>query len=82
MTDLVNNHTMIFAETLKLKRKERGLLQKDIAQAIGVSVKTISRFELGEREPSFEVLIKIANFFETSTDYLVGKVDEFGNPKN
>ncbi|MCL2771410.1 MAG: helix-turn-helix domain-containing protein [Firmicutes bacterium] len=73
---------MIFAETLKLKRKERGLLQKDIAQAIGVSVKTISRFELGEREPSFEVLIKIANFFETSTDYLVGKVDEFGNPKN
>ena len=53
-------------------RAERGWSQRELARRVGVSSKSvISYYELGERFPSYEVLIKLANVFGVTTDYLL-----------
>ena len=60
------------AETMKNLRIGRGLSQAQMAELLGVTRSTISQYELGERSPSYEVLIRIAQHFHISTDYLLG----------
>lgn len=55
---------------------ERSLLQKDIAQAAEISLRTYQRYESGERLPDTDVLSKLADFFNVSTDYLLGRSDD------
>jgi transcriptional regulator with XRE-family HTH domain len=64
---------MNFNEKLKELRIQNDLKLQDIADYLGVSKPTVSRFETGEREPSFENLIKLADFYKVSTDYLLGR---------
>jgi transcriptional regulator with XRE-family HTH domain len=64
-----------FAEKLKEQRVEKGLLQKDVAKHLNVIANTVSMWECGDNEPSFDTLIKIAKFFNVSTDYLLGLED-------
>ncbi len=59
-------------------QQKHNLLKKDIANAVGVSIMGYYRYEHGEREPSSSVLIKLAELFDVSIDYLVGRTD---NPK-
>ena len=59
--------------TLKALRESKGLYQKDVAKAIGVDRTTYVRYERGDSEPSFEILDKLANFFNVSTDCLLGR---------
>ena len=51
------------AETMKNLRIGRGLSQAQMAELLGVTRSTISQYELGERSPSYEVLIRIAQHF-------------------
>ena len=51
---------MEFREHIIEMRLERGILQKDIAEAIGVSLQTYQRFEYGTREPKLSALIALA----------------------
>lgn len=53
-------------------RKSRGLTQKDIADAIGVSRQAYANYEAGNREPDLKNLLKIAEYLGVSTDYLLG----------
>jgi transcriptional regulator with XRE-family HTH domain len=62
-----------FSNTLKALRSENGLRQEDIADALGLSKQVISNYENELREPSFDVLIKLSEFFNVSTDYLLGR---------
>lgn len=64
---------------LKALRKEKKLTLSDIANALGTSSQVISRYELGQREPDLDTLKKIADFFGVTTDYLLGREDDFGN---
>ncbi|MDE5602196.1 MAG: helix-turn-helix transcriptional regulator [Clostridia bacterium] len=64
---------------LKELRNESGLTQAQFAQAIGTSQKNISRWEIGETEPSVYYLKKIAEFFKISTDYILEIEDDLGN---
>lgn len=64
---------------LRELRKNRGLRQKDIAEKIGVSPQSYGYYENGINKPDPEMLIKLANFFQCSTDYLLGREDDFGN---
>ena len=64
-----------FGERLKDLRTESGLTRLQLAENLKVSVRLISYWENGQRECSFDTLIKIASFFDTSTDYLLGKTD-------
>ncbi len=63
---------------LKQLRIERGLSQVRLAMELSVSQHTISRYETGEREADYAMLIRIADFFGVSVDYLLERTD---NPK-
>ena len=63
---------------LKKIRKEKGISQLKLALDLNTSQNTISRYETGEREPGICELIKIADYFDVSIDYLVGRTQ---NPK-
>lgn len=67
---------MTFADKIIELKIERKILQKDIAKTIGSSLRTYQRYENGEREPTLSTLIKIADFFDVSLDYLVGRSDD------
>ena len=57
---------------LKHLRTLKGATQKDVSRAIGCSEVVYSRYENGDREPSFDMLIKLADYFEVTTDLLLG----------
>ncbi len=54
---------------------ERGLLQKDIAKSVGLALRTYQYYESGERKPDSDTLIALADYFDVSLDYLVGRSD-------
>ena len=58
---------------LKELRKAKGLLQSDIANALGISKATYSTYEIGTRTPPADMLCKLADYFNVSVDYLLGK---------
>ena len=58
---------------MKELRQERGITMKDAAQQLNLPYTTYVNYEKGTREPNSETLIQIANFFNTSIDYLLGK---------
>lgn len=60
---------------LKDLRLERGLLQSDIAKIINKSDRIVGFYESGERDMGTETLSKLADFFNVSIDYLLGKSD-------
>lgn len=64
---------MTLADRLVSLQKERNVLKKDIADAIGVSVMGYYRYERGDRQPTAEKLLALADFFNVSTDYLLGR---------
>lgn len=59
-------------KTLKKLREESGITQKQLADHIGVSQQSINKYENHNIEPDIETLIRIADFFDTSVDYLIG----------
>lgn len=58
---------------LKELRTEKELLQSDIAKVINKSERTVGFYETGERDMNTETLATLANFFDCSIDYLLGK---------
>lgn len=60
---------------LRELRVEKGVLQKDVAKAIGVSVSAYGNYEQGNREPSYEVLIALCKYYQVTSDYLLGLED-------
>ncbi len=64
-----------FCENLKSARYQKGLTQREIAIAIGVSPSTYSLYESGAREPNVKNIRKIANFLGVSANELLG-IDE------
>lgn len=62
----------ILSERVLQLRKQRGLSQKELGDAVGLSHKAISTIESGSRGTSLEKLIALAKFFGVSTDYLLG----------
>lgn len=61
-----------FGERLRKLRKERNLTQRGLASLIGVKNSVISFYEVGDRTPSLEVLIKLSKALHISTDILLG----------
>lgn len=65
----------VFSDRLVQLRENRGLSQKDVAQEFDVVVRAYQRYEYGEREPQLSTLIRIADFYGVSLDYLAGRTD-------
>lgn len=64
-------------ERLKELRIERGLKLKEVAERLNVTIRTISRYEDGTREPSVEFIIKFCKLYDVSADYLLGLTDNY-----
>lgn len=62
-------------ERLKLLRDEKQISQQKLAEQIGTNQQNIHRYEHGFYEPDISTLKLLANFFNTSVDYLVGNTD-------
>lgn len=65
-----------FARVLRALRTNRGLSQQALADKLGISKSAINMYERGEREPAFETLEIIADFFNIDMDYLLGRTDK------
>lgn len=66
---------MMLGNRIRSLREDKDLSQKDLGIKLGVSASTIGMYEQDRRSPDAEMLLKIANFFNVSTDYLLGKTD-------
>lgn len=64
------------ANRLRQLRKEKGLTQNQVAIYCDITEKTYQNYELMTREPKIEILAKIADVYDVSIDYLVGRTDE------
>ena len=67
---------IIFAERLKALMKEHGLNQVQLAQKVGVKQNTISAWLLEKKEPCIRSLWLIADYFEETVDYLIGRTSD------
>ena len=76
--DTVNKKFGGICVRLKELRKKRGISQLKLAMDLGLNQNSISRYETGEREVDYATLIRLADYFQVSIDYLLGRTD---NPK-
>ncbi len=65
----------ILAKRLRACRREKGFTQNQVAIYCDITEKTYQNYELMAREPKLEILIKIADLFDVSLDYLAGRTD-------
>lgn len=57
-------------------REDRDLTQKQVAQMLGMSQTGYSKYETGENDIPTQVLIRLADFYSTTTDYILGRTDQ------
>ncbi|MBW7642456.1 helix-turn-helix domain-containing protein [Geobacillus thermoleovorans] len=67
---------MTFGKRLRFLRKKMNMTQKDLADKFRLGESTIGMYERDEREPSFEFVRQLADFFNVTTDYLLGRTDD------
>lgn len=60
---------------LKHLRTLKGITQKEVAEALGINRTTYVKYENGTSEPDNKMLIELSNFYDTSTDYILGKTE-------
>lgn len=65
-----------FASALRKLMRERGTTQEDLAKVTDKTRQTVSQYTNGISEPGYDTLVKIADFFNVSTDYLLGRTNE------
>ena len=63
----------MFSKRLRMLRKENGLTAQYMADKLDLSLRAYQFYESGEREPSLQTLVKIADILIVSTDYLLGR---------
>ena len=65
----------VFPAQLKKIRNEHGKKQREVAEYLGIKIRSYQAYEGGTREPSIDTLIALADFFDVSVDYLIGRTD-------
>ena len=68
-----------FGNNLRSLRESRRMTQTELGKALGVSCSTISMYEIGAREPNFELVCIIANYFGVKADYLLSNHPELND---
>ena len=63
-------------KNLKLLRKQHNLSQKEIGNIFHASQNTVSQWENGTRKPSYDIIQEIADYFDVSVDYLLGRQEQ------
>lgn len=65
----------MFSERIKQLRNSKKLLQKDMAELLGITTSAYGFYEQSKRQPDSTTLIKLADFFDVSVDYLLGRTN-------
>lgn len=63
------------AQRIKALRSELKISQEELASRIGISRSALSLYEIGRREPDFDIIQRLASLFGVSVDYLLGRTD-------
>jgi transcriptional regulator with XRE-family HTH domain len=71
----VVDNQKIFIDRLRTLRNEKNVSQKQVAVGLNITETGYQNYEVGRRKPTFEMLIALADFFDVSIDYLVGRTD-------
>lgn len=66
-------------KNLKTIRNKNGISQQTLASAIGLTQQSVNMYENHKIEPDIDTLIEMANYFNVTVDYLIGRTDENGN---
>lgn len=69
------SHSALRTDRLKALRQKSNLTQKELGEKIGLTNKTISNYEKGDRQPNNETLLELARLFGVSVSYLLGETD-------
>ncbi len=72
---------MTIGESFKRFRKEMNLTQSSVAERLGILQQTYYKYETDKVKPSAEVVLNLANAYDVTTDYLLGRSDEPRPPK-
>jgi transcriptional regulator with XRE-family HTH domain len=72
----------VLGERIKKLREQHNLSQIRLARALGITNVQLSRYETGDRNPDPEIIKKIADYFNCTTDYLLGLSDNQANNKS
>lgn len=72
---------MNFQEQLKQLRKENRMSQNDLAKMLGMAKGTVSMWEMGQRNPSFDALERMSEIFDKRVDYILGNSEDASSPK-
>lgn len=67
---------MQLSDSIKQTRISHAMTQAKLADFLGVTTRSIQFYESGERSPTIETIIKLADYFDVSIDYLTGRVDD------
>lgn len=71
-----DNKSSPFASALRKLMTERGTTQEDLAKVTGKTRQTVSQYTNGISEPGYDTLVKIADYFDVSIDYLLGRTED------
>lgn len=66
---------MEFGKIISALRAEKGIYQKELADYLKVSIGTISNYEQGIHSPDFDTLCKLADYYDVSIDYMMGRTE-------
>jgi len=66
---------ILFGNRLRAMREDNDLTTEELAIKLHITTRALNYYENNMREPSFPLLIQIADYFKTSTDYLLGRID-------
>lgn len=66
---------MLFEDRLRALRQDKDLTQEKLSKKLNIDRKTLSNYETGYRTPSIYLVVKMADYFNVSTDYLLGRTD-------
>lgn len=65
-----------FAQRLRELRCEKGVTQLEMAAVLQMKLRSYQHYEGGDRRPDYEGLVALADYFQVSTDYLLGRTDQ------
>lgn len=63
----------MFGKVLNQTRKSRGFTAQQMADEVGINLHSYRKYERGTRQPSFEILVKLADKLDVTTDFLLGR---------
>ena len=72
-----NEHVReVFSNRLKMLRKEKKIKQEQLAEALNIGKSSVGNYEIGTRLPDADVVVALADYFNVSADYLLGRTND------